>query len=82
MITVINNSNKAMQILLYYGGIDIYQIDSKKMTAYEMSLNYNNQEAIRCLIEYEKKYKKKVSINEKQLLKPLQMKNILQVSYY
>jgi hypothetical protein len=35
------------------------------MTAYEMSLNYNNQEAIRCLIEYEKKYKKKVSINEK-----------------
>lgn len=63
MITVINNSNQAMQILLHYGGIDIYQIDSKKMTAYEMSLNYNNQEAIRCLIEYEKRYKKKVSIN-------------------
>lgn len=43
MITVINHSKDAMLLLLHYGGIDIYQIDSKKMTAYEMSLNYNNQ---------------------------------------
>jgi len=50
MITVISHSYEAMQILLHFGGIDIYQIDCKKMTAYEMSLNYNNQVAIKCLI--------------------------------
>lgn len=29
-------------MLLSFGGVDVHLIDSKKMTAYEVAINYNN----------------------------------------
>jgi len=38
--------------MLGYGGVDIHLIDSKKMTAYEVAINYNNEKAIKMLMNF------------------------------
>lgn len=42
MVAIINESNDALSTLLKYGAIDIGAVDSKRMTAYELAINYKN----------------------------------------
>jgi hypothetical protein len=36
-------SNAVLKILLEYGGIDLYVMNSKKLTAYQIALNLVNE---------------------------------------
>ncbi len=42
MISIINESNGALSLLLKYGAIDLSVMDNKRMTAYELAINYKN----------------------------------------
>ena len=42
MIAIISESNEALSMLLKYGAFDINAVDNKRMTAYELAINYNN----------------------------------------
>ena len=37
-----NKSNLAIKVFLEYGGLDIYAMNNKKMTAYQIALNNEN----------------------------------------
>jgi hypothetical protein len=43
IISIINFSHDAMELFLGYGGVDISLIEAKKMDAYEIAVNYENQ---------------------------------------
>lgn len=58
-ISIINRSHKALDTILRCGGVDIHLLDEHKMSAYEIALNYKNDKAIRLLMNYECKIKKK-----------------------
>ena len=53
--------------MLTCGGVDIHVIDENKMSPYEIALNYRNDQAIRLLMSYQSKTKKKEYINEEFL---------------
>jgi hypothetical protein len=42
MVAIINETNYALSTLLKYGAVDIGAMDNKKMTAYELAINYKN----------------------------------------
>ena len=42
MVAIINETNDALSTLLKYGGADIQTMDNKRMTAYELAINYKN----------------------------------------
>ena len=42
MIAIISESNEALSLLLKYGAVDINAVDNKRMTAYELAINYKN----------------------------------------
>jgi ankyrin repeat protein len=42
MMAIINETNDALCTLLKYGAVDVGAIDNKKMTAYELAINYKN----------------------------------------
>ncbi len=45
-------SNAVLKILLEYGGIDLYVMNSKKLTAYQIALNLVNEQALQMLMKY------------------------------
>ena len=52
-----NKSNQVIRVLLEYGGLDIYAMNNKKMTAYQIALNNENEEGLQLLMKYELKIK-------------------------
>jgi hypothetical protein len=45
-------SNNIIKILLEYGGIDVYIINSKKLTAYQITLSSSNEDGLQMLMKY------------------------------
>ncbi len=64
MIAIIYQANKTLQLLLRLGGSDLGIMESSKLRAYELALNYHNEIAIRELIVYEDRCKKHMFINK------------------
>lgn len=58
-ISIINRAEKVLESILNLGGVDIHILDEHKMSPYEIALNYKNDVAIRLLMGYESKTKKK-----------------------
>ena len=72
MISIINFSHEAFSLLLEMGGSDTQLTDNKKMTAYDLALNYKNESAIRELMSYESMNRKRGNFpNDELLLKPI-----------
>lgn len=42
MVAIINEANDALTILLRYGAVNVQAVDNKRMTAYELAINYKN----------------------------------------
>lgn len=63
-IAVINRAHQVLERVLELGGADIHLLDGHKMSPYEIALNYKNDKAIRLLMNYESKTRKKQFINK------------------
>lgn len=57
--------------MLDYGGCDVYAINTKKLTPYQIALTSFNEEALQMLMKYELKVKKKKNINKDALNAPI-----------
>jgi hypothetical protein len=64
MISIIYQANRTLQLFLRLGGSDLGIMESSKMTAYDLALNYQNDKAIQELIIYEDRCKKQMFINK------------------
>ena len=64
MVAIINESNDALSTILKYGAVDIGATDCKRMTAYELAINYKNEQAIRVLMNYENQSRKQKQVNK------------------
>ena len=42
MISIIYQSDKVLELLLHYGGIDLSKIEKGKLRAYDLALHYRN----------------------------------------
>jgi ankyrin repeat protein len=71
MIAIIYQANKTLQLLLRLGGCDLGIMESSKLRAYELALNYQNEIAIRELIVYEDRCKKHMFINKQELMEEI-----------
>lgn len=47
-----HKSNEVIKVLLDFGGLDIYAMNIKKMTAYEIAEANHNEEGLRMLMKY------------------------------
>ena len=52
IVACLYKSNQIIRTMLDYGGVDIYAMNSKKLTAYQISLNSINEEALQMLMKY------------------------------
>jgi ankyrin repeat protein len=52
LIAFQHNSNAVIQKMLELGGVDIYAINLKKATPYQLALNSQNEEGLQLLMKY------------------------------
>lgn len=73
MIAIIYQANKTLQLLLRLGGSDLGIMESSKLRAYDLALNYQNEKAIQELIVYEDRCKKQMFINKQELMEEIEV---------
>lgn len=63
-VAVLNRAHEVLERVLELGGADIHVLDEHKMSPYEIALNCKNDRAIRLLMNYEAKTRKKQFVNK------------------
>lgn len=52
MVAVIYKSHALLKSMLEFGGVDIFLVDSNRVTAYQMAISSQNEYATKKLVDY------------------------------